>query len=99
MPKLDWYPGLWPVAEGPMGEGGPTPFTPEGGLTVDFAALLLLGRQRGFLTPDDIMSVLEAVELTPALIDAVVGRIRAEGIQWQDDGDVLGVEDLGLSPA
>jgi RNA polymerase primary sigma factor len=67
-------------------------------LTVDFAALLLLGRQRGFLTPDDLMAVLEAVELTPALIDAVVGRVRAEGITWQDDGDVLGVEDLGLAP-
>jgi RNA polymerase primary sigma factor len=82
-----------------MSEGVSIPFTPEGGLTVDFAALLLLGRQRGFLTPDDIMSVLEAVELTPALIDAVVGRVRAEGITWQDDGDVLGVEDLGLAPS
>jgi RNA polymerase primary sigma factor len=82
-----------------MSEGVSTPFTPEGGLTVDFAALLLLGRQRGFLTPDDLMGVLEAVELTPALIDAVVGRVRAEGIAWQDDGDVFGVEDLGLAPS
>jgi RNA polymerase primary sigma factor len=31
------------------------------------------------------MTVLEAVELTPALIDAVVGRVRAEGIEWRDD--------------
>jgi RNA polymerase primary sigma factor len=82
-----------------MSEGVSTPFTPEGALTVDFAALLLLGRQRGYLTPDDLMAVLEAVELTPALIDAVVGRVRAEGIAWQDDGDVLGVEDLGLAPS
>ena len=37
---------------------------PKGGLTVDFAALLLLGRERGYLTPDDLMAVLEAVELT-----------------------------------
>ncbi len=62
------------------------PFTPEGGLTVDFVALLLVGRERGFLTPDDIMSVLQATELTPALIEWVVGRVRAEGIEWRDDG-------------
>ena len=65
--------------------GCSTPFTPAGGLTVDFVALLLLGRERGYLTPDDLMAVLESVELTPALIDAVVGRVRAEGIEWRDD--------------
>ena len=70
-----------------MSEGASTPFTPKGGLTVDFAALLLLGRERGYLTPDDLMAVLEAVELTPALIDAVVGRVRAEGIEWREEGD------------
>jgi hypothetical protein len=61
------------------------PFTAEGSLTVDFVALLLIGRQRGFLTPDDLMAVLESVELTPTLIDAVVGRVRSEGIEWRDD--------------
>ncbi|MGH8918476.1 MAG: RNA polymerase sigma factor region1.1 domain-containing protein, partial [Actinomycetes bacterium] len=83
-----------------MSHGGAvsTPFTSEGGPTVDFAALLLLGRERGYLTPDDVMAVLEAVELTPALIDAVVGRVRAEGIAWRDDGDLGdGVDEtLGL---
>ena len=73
-----------------MSEGVSTPFTPKGGLTVDFAALLLLGRERGYLTSDDLMAVLEAVELTPALIDAVVGRVRAEGIEWREEGDALG---------
>ncbi|MDQ2754115.1 MAG: RNA polymerase sigma factor RpoD [Actinomycetota bacterium] len=68
-----------------MSEAVSTPFTPAGGLTIDFVALLLLGRQRGYLTPDDLMAVLESVELTPALIDAVVGRVRAEGIAWRDD--------------
>jgi RNA polymerase primary sigma factor len=66
-----------------------TPFTPEGGPTVDFVALLLLGRERGFLTPEDLMSVLEGVELSPSLIEAVIGRVRAEGIEWRDD-PVLG---------
>src|ERR1700694_2821396 len=79
-----------------MSEGLSTPFTPEGGLTVDFAALLLLGRERGYLTPDDLMAVLEAVELTPPLIDAVVGRVRAEGIKYDEEGDALGVNALGF---
>src|SRR5437660_4424259 len=84
-----------------MAEGVSTPFTPEGALTVDFAALLLLGRDRGYLTADDLMVVLESVELTPALIDAVIGRVRAEGIVWQDDADSLtaGVEEEPLEPA
>jgi RNA polymerase primary sigma factor len=82
-----------------MGEGVSTPFTPEGGLTVDFAALLLLGRERGYLTPDDLMVVLEAVELTPPLIDAVVGRVRAEGITWREEGDAEGAVDLGFGQA
>src|ERR1039458_7057852 len=79
-----------------MSEGVSTPFTPKGGLTVDFAALLLLGRERGYLTSDDLMAVLEGVELTPALIDAVVGRVRAEGIEWREEGDALGSVHLGL---
>src|SRR6516162_1934604 len=79
-----------------MSEGVSTPFTPEGGLTVDFAALLLLGRERGYLTPDDLMAVLEAVELSPALINAVVGRVRAEGIAWLEEGDAVDGTDLGL---
>ncbi len=85
-----------------MSEAFVTPFTPEGGLTVDFAALLLLGRERGYLTPDDVMVVLESLELTPALIDAVVGRIRAEGIEWRDADDAVPESDLGfgaLAPA
>ena len=81
-----------------MSEGVSTPFTPQGALTVDFAALLLLGRERGYLTPDDLMVVLEAVELTPALIDAVVGRVRAEGITWREEGDALEVDQLGFDP-
>ncbi len=68
-----------------MDEGTPMPFTPEGNPTVGFMALLLQGRERGFLTADDLMAVLEKVELSPALINAVVGRVEAEGIEWRDD--------------
>src|SRR6202790_3586122 len=72
----------------PMSEGGSTPFTPAGALTVDFVALLLLGRERGYLTPDDLIGVMEFVELTPALIATAIGRVRAEGIEWRDDTDL-----------
>jgi RNA polymerase primary sigma factor len=77
-----------------MSEGGSTPFTPAGALTVDFVALLLIGRERGYLTPDDLISVMESVELTPALIDAAIGRVRAEGIEWRDDTDLDADADL-----
>ncbi len=77
-----------------MSEGGSTPFTPAGGLTVDFVALLLLGRERGYLTPDDLISVMESVELTPALIAAAIGQVQAEGIEWRDDTELYSDTDL-----
>jgi RNA polymerase primary sigma factor len=70
-----------------MNDRSSTPFTPQGSPSINFVALLLLGRERGYLTPDDVMAVLEAVELSPELIHAVVGRVRAEGIEWRDDVD------------
>ena len=48
-----------------MSEGAATPFAPEGELTGDFVALLLAGRERGYLTPDDLLGVMASVELTP----------------------------------
>jgi RNA polymerase primary sigma factor len=80
----------------------PTPFTPAGAASVDFVALLLLGRQRGYLTPDDVVVMLESVELNAALIDAVIGRVRAEGIEWRDDieaDDELDAPGPGLDSA
>jgi RNA polymerase primary sigma factor len=52
-----------------------------------FAALLAVGKERGFLTQDDLMTVLEAVELSAALIDGVVSRVRAEGITYIDESE------------
>ena len=40
----------------------------------------MLGRERGYLTPDNVIEVLGGVELTPELISAVVGSVTAEGI-------------------
>jgi RNA polymerase primary sigma factor len=70
------------------------PFTPSGEPTVEFVALLLVGRERGYLTPDDLMTVLEGVELRPELIRAVVGRVIAEGIEWREPGVLLSDEAL-----
>ncbi|HET6793933.1 MAG TPA: RNA polymerase sigma factor RpoD [Acidimicrobiales bacterium] len=52
-----------------------------------FARLLAVGRQRGFLSQDDLMTVLGKVELSAALIDAIVNRIRAEGITYVEELD------------
>ncbi|HWW52378.1 MAG TPA: RNA polymerase sigma factor RpoD, partial [Acidimicrobiales bacterium] len=49
---------------------------------------------QGFLTPDDLILVLKDVELSPELIVAVVGRVRAEGIAYEDDSDAV-MEDAG----
>lgn len=71
------------------------PFLATGEPTAEFAALLKAGRQRGYLTPDDLMDVLQGVELRPEVISAVVGRVQAEGIEWRDPGVLL--SDEGLS--
>jgi RNA polymerase primary sigma factor len=52
-----------------------------------FTLLLAVGRERGYLTQDDLMTVLDTVELSAALIDAVIGRVRAEGITYLDETD------------
>ncbi|HUB70113.1 MAG TPA: sigma-70 family RNA polymerase sigma factor [Acidimicrobiales bacterium] len=70
------------------------PFAASGEPTAEFIALLVIGRERGYLTPDDLMAVLEGVELRPELISAVVGRVKAEGIEWRDNGEILSDEGL-----
>ena len=57
-------------------------------------ALLMLGRERGHLTPEDVIEVLEGVELSPELISAVIGRVTAEGIEWRESGEILSDEGL-----
>ena len=70
------------------------PFTASGEATPDFVALLMLGRERGYLTPDDVIAVLEGVELRPELISLVIGRVTAEGIEWREAGELLSDEGL-----
>jgi RNA polymerase primary sigma factor len=68
-----------------MTEGGSPPLSIPAELAEEFLGLLAAGKERGFLTPDDLMTVLETAELTPELIDSVVTRVRAEGIAYEDD--------------
>src|SRR5437868_4924797 len=67
-----------------MTDGAPTLSVPEGVPAEEFAALLAAGKERGSLSPDEIVPVLKTVDLTPELIDAVVDRVRAEGINYED---------------
>jgi RNA polymerase primary sigma factor len=50
-----------------------------------FDGLIRLGKSRGFLTQDDVMTVLKSVELSADLITGVVTRIRAAGIEFTYD--------------
>ncbi|HUP70895.1 MAG TPA: RNA polymerase sigma factor RpoD [Acidimicrobiales bacterium] len=70
-----------------MSESHQVPLTPEGVPAEEFEKLLVAGKQEGILTPDDLMTVLEPVELSRALIDEVVARVQAEGIVYDDADD------------
>ncbi len=50
-----------------------------------FDGLIRLGKSRGYLTQDDVMTVLRSVELSADLITDIVTRIRAEGIEFTYD--------------
>jgi RNA polymerase primary sigma factor len=50
-----------------------------------FGALIRMGRARGGLTQDDVMTVLRTVELSADLITEVVARIRQAGIEFTYD--------------
>src|SRR5947209_2427886 len=50
----------------------------------EFLALLKKGKENGVLTSDDLIDVLHPVQLTPELINTVVARVKAEGIEFED---------------
>jgi RNA polymerase primary sigma factor len=73
-------------------------------LTGDFVAMLLIGRERGYLTTDDLLSVMGSVELTPEIIATAVARVRLAGIEWRDDverepADLEDLEEEEVVPA
>src|SRR5580698_2465137 len=61
---------------------------PEGVALDGFEQLLAVGRQRGYLTQDDLILVLQAVELSHDIIEDVVERVRAEGIEYLEQNRV-----------
>jgi RNA polymerase primary sigma factor len=66
-------------------QGGSVRPAPEGIPVEDFERLLASGRQRGYLAQDDLILVLQSVDLTPELIDEVLERVRAEGIEYLEE--------------
>lgn len=78
-----------PVAAPPGLEGFPES---------EFVALILVGRERGYLDADDLLSVLAGVELTPEVISTAVARLRASGVEYRGDIDV-DTGDPGMEPA
>jgi RNA polymerase primary sigma factor len=58
---------------------------PEGMADEGFEQLLAVGRQRGYLTQDDLILVLQSVELSHDVIETVVERVRGEGIEYVED--------------
>jgi RNA polymerase primary sigma factor len=80
-----------------MSEGA-TPLSVEGIREEDLGRLLATGRERGMLTQDDLMAVLEDVELSAPLIDAVVARVRTEGIAYVEDEEPESVGQSNGSP-
>jgi RNA polymerase primary sigma factor len=58
---------------------------PEGVAVEGFETLLSVGRRRGYLTQDDLILVLQAVELTHDVIEDVVARVREESIEYVEE--------------
>ncbi|MGH9029817.1 MAG: sigma-70 factor domain-containing protein, partial [Acidimicrobiales bacterium] len=58
---------------------------PDGLAEDGFEQLLAVGRQRGYLTQDDLILVLQSVELSHDVIENVVDRVRREGIEYVED--------------
>jgi RNA polymerase primary sigma factor len=77
------------------GSSGGTPVTvlvavkelalPAGVSQVDFDAALAAGREKGHLTPDELIEALHNVELTPEVLRTLLARINAEGVALVDD--------------
>jgi RNA polymerase primary sigma factor len=58
---------------------------PAGVPAEHFRALLAAGRAHGTITGDDLIILVKDVELTPELIESIVERVRAEGIEYVED--------------
>jgi RNA polymerase primary sigma factor len=66
-------------------QAGTVRSAPDGIVEEEFEQLLAVGRQRGYLTQDDLILVLQAVELSHYVIENVVSRVRSEGIEYLEE--------------
>ena len=71
---------------------------PDGVALDGFEQLLAVGRQRGYLTQDDLILVLQSVELSHDIIEDVVARVRVEGIEYVEQTRI-GAAPVALSEA
>ena len=84
--------------------GGPVPaLAPEEQMPAtlpaeQFESLIRMGRSRGGLTQDDVMTVLRTVELDADLISDVVRRIREAGVEFTYDTGETTVVPLTRQP-
>jgi RNA polymerase primary sigma factor len=73
---------------------------PAGVSQIDFDAALAAGREKGHLTPDELIEALHNVELTPEVLGALLARINAEGVALvEDDVDAIEIEEAIQSRA
>jgi RNA polymerase primary sigma factor len=90
------------------GHSAPLPPLPAGVDTGEFDALLATGRARGHLTSGELIETVREVELTSNAIEALMVRVRAEGIELVEEieevaekqpplgGTGLGVVEVGV---
>ncbi len=73
---------------------------PAGVELAEFEAVLQRGRDRGVLTQDDLVEVVREVELSPEVIDELVERVAAAGIEFEseDHGADAAEADHDLDP-
>jgi RNA polymerase primary sigma factor len=65
---------------------------------VDLQALIAQGRQRGFVNPEELLTVVPASDETPEAIDAVYAALAEAGILVRDNTDDAAVEEEPNSP-
>jgi RNA polymerase primary sigma factor len=71
-----------------MSEGLPTYPSVAGVPDDEMERLVATGRQKGFVTADEVMQVIEHIELTSEVIDAVRDRLRSERITYDEAADL-----------
>jgi RNA polymerase primary sigma factor len=71
--------------------------TPQAGLVPDISALIAQGRQRGYVTSDELLQAVAEAEEASEAIDAVYAALAAAGIPVRDLADDMTSEDDAAS--